>query len=136
MPKVPYQEVIDAYHEECPSLPRVMKLTDTRKKHIKARLDQHSVDEMREVFKRVQKSDFLMGRTDNRNGWQADFDFITRSEDSVTKILEGRYDNKENNGRTNGNNKAVQGNAPRVSDEKRQAVEEWEARQRLLFSGK
>lgn len=94
--KTPYQKVIDAYHEECPSLPKVMKLTETRKKHIRARLDQHSVEEMREVFRKVQQSDFLMGRTDNRNAWRADFDFVTRSEDSVARILEGKYDNKNN----------------------------------------
>ena len=42
---------------------------------------------------------------------------------------------EKNNGGTNRNNQEVRGTSTRVSDEKRQAVEEWEARQRALFSG-
>lgn len=130
--KVPYQDVVDAYHEECPSLPKVIKLTDTRKKHIKARLSNHTLDELREVFRRVEHSNFCKG--DNQNGWRADFDFITRSEDSIAKILEGKYDDREKNHGTNGNNQSAGRSAPRVTDEERRSIEEWEAEQRALFS--
>lgn len=88
---VPYIEVVDAYNDFCPSLPRCTKLTDQRKKHIKARLKNNSIDSLKQAFLKAEESDFLAGRSGD---WQADLNWIIKSEDNLTKILEGNYDNR------------------------------------------
>ena len=85
------QEIVDLYHVCCPSLSKVRSLSDARKKHIKARLQSHTVDEFREVFEKTEASDWCTGRSSD---WKADLDWIVRSEDHFLRILEGRYDNR------------------------------------------
>jgi len=93
---VPYGDVVALYHEHCPSLPHVLKITDARKKQIAARWKDNNYDRVifAEFFQLIVKSDFLTNRTgENRNGWSCTFDWAL-NEQSMTKILEGRYDNK------------------------------------------
>ena len=90
--KVPYQEVVEAYHQICTSLPRVRKLTAQRRKHLNARWKElGSLDEFKEVFSRAQASSFLTGNNDR--GWNADFDWLI-NESNMTKVIEGKYDDK------------------------------------------
>ena len=89
-PKVSYQQIVDKYNEICKSLPKVMKLSDTRRKAINARLDKFSLEEIISVFEKAEQSNFLKG-ANNRN-WKADFDWIM-SDRNMAKILEGKYDN-------------------------------------------
>ena len=49
-PKVSYQQIVDKYNSICKSLPKVKKLSDARKKSIKARLNKYSFDEIITVF--------------------------------------------------------------------------------------
>lgn len=86
------QNVVENYNRICVSLPRVEKLTDKRKTHINARLKEHSQDEIKMAFIKAEQSDFLSGR---QKDWHADFDWITKSEDNIVKILEGHYDNRD-----------------------------------------
>lgn len=96
--KTNYQEIIDKYNSICKSLPKVMKLSDSRRKAINARLDKFSLEEIISVFEKAEQSNFLKG-ANNRN-WKADFDWIM-SDRNMAKILEGKYDNcnalKDNN---------------------------------------
>ena len=89
-PKVSYQQIVDKYNEICKSFPKVMKLTDARKKSIKARLDTYSKEEIIKVFEKAEQSKFLKG-ANNRN-WKADFDWLM-SDRNMAKVLEGKYDN-------------------------------------------
>ena len=89
-PKGSYQQIVDKYNEICKSLPKVMKLSDTRRKAINARLDKFSLEEIITVFEKAEQSNFLKG-ANNRN-WKADFDWIM-SDRNMAKILEGKYDN-------------------------------------------
>ena len=89
-PKVSYQQIVDKYNEICKSLPKVMKLSDTRRKAINARLDKFSLEEIITVFEKAEQSNFLKG-ANNRN-WKADFDWIM-SDRNMAKLLEGKYDN-------------------------------------------
>ena len=89
-PKTNYQEIVDKYNEICKSFPKVMKLTDARKKSIKARLDTYSKEEIIKVFEKAEQSKFLKG-ANNRN-WKADFDWLM-SDRNMAKVLEGKYDN-------------------------------------------
>ena len=88
--KISYQEIIDKYNSICKSLPKVMKLSDARRKAINARLDKFSLEEIISVFEKAEQSNFLKG-ANNRN-WKADFDWIM-SDRNMAKILEGKYDN-------------------------------------------
>ena len=84
-----YQGVLDAYHECCPSFPAVIKLTETRKRAIKARLKDYGLDEIKRAFSLAGQSDFLKGSS----GWQASFDWLMKPA-NMTKVLEGNYANR------------------------------------------
>lgn len=90
-PKINYQAVIALFHCICVSLPRVQKLTETRKKRIKATFTQLPDSSFEKFFKRVESSDFLTGRSGIWNG--CCFDWILKPS-NLTKIIEGNYDNK------------------------------------------
>ena len=92
--QVPYQQVVDLYHECCPSLTRVRQLTKKRRQLIKARWP-GSIDPFRLVFSRAEQSDFLTGRKPSRDhpDWKADLEFIL-GEGAWVKISEGKYDNR------------------------------------------
>lgn len=86
-----YQLIADCFNDTCVSLPKVLRLSDNRKKAIKARLNSYSIDELKSIFKKVEASDFLCGK--NSKDWVATFDWIMKDK-NMTKILEGNYDNK------------------------------------------
>jgi len=88
--KIDYQIIVDIYHNACPSLPKVTKITDARKKLINARLKDYSAKELEKAFRAAEESDFLTGR----NGkWNATFDWIMNT-NNIVKILEGNYKNR------------------------------------------
>ena len=91
--KTPYQEIINLYNEICVKLPQVMKITDNRKKTIKARFKEYNEDisVFKELFHKVNSSDFLCGVNTN---WKANFDWLMNQQ-NMTKVLEDRYKNKE-----------------------------------------
>ena len=91
-----YQAVLDAFHESCPSLPKVLKLSDSRKKAIKARLNDFGLEEIKRAFAITEQSDFLKGT--NATGWQAGFDWLMKPA-NLTKVLEGNYENKHKAGK-------------------------------------
>ena len=91
-----YQAVLDAFHESCPSLPKVLKLSDSRKKAIKARLNDFGLEDIKRAFALTEQSDFLKGT--NATGWQAGFDWLMKPA-NLTKVLEGNYENKHKAGK-------------------------------------
>ena len=85
------QKIVDIYHIQCPSLPRVTKLTDARIKAINARLKEYSEEDIETAFVKAENSAFLRGE----NGkWKAGFDWIMNP-NNIVKILEGNYDDRE-----------------------------------------
>jgi hypothetical protein len=82
------EEVVKAYNDICRSLPKILKLTDKRKKAIKARLKTYGFEEIKKAFETAENSEFLKGNNDR--GWKADFDFIM-TESKLIGILEGKY---------------------------------------------
>lgn len=95
--RIDYQAIADCYNETCVSLQKVKILSEPRKKAIKARLNTYSIDDIKTAFKKAEASDFLKGKND-RN-WQANFDWIMK-DGNLAKILEGNYDNKGRETRT------------------------------------
>lgn len=88
---IDYQQIADLYNETCVSFPRLTKLSDSRKKAIRARLKQYSVDDFRRMFELAESSDFLKGKND-RN-WSATFDWMVKDA-NMAKILDGNYQDK------------------------------------------
>ena len=92
---VDYQSVIDMFNTVCVSLPTVKILTDQRRKAIKALYP--FIEEnggFQAFFERVEASDFLSGRTENK--WRACFDWVIKRANAA-KLIEGNYDNRSGN---------------------------------------
>ena len=93
---VPYQKIVKLYHTNLPMCPAVMKITDDRKKHMRARWkdDADSLQYWDDYFQYVAKSRFLTGRASPTNGrtkpFVADIDFLI-NEANMIKISEGKY---------------------------------------------
>jgi hypothetical protein len=94
--KIPFSEIVDIFNRVCEDLPKVVKLSEKRKKSITSLLKSHSLQDIGEVFKKVNESDFLSGRSGN---WKASFDWIF-NQTNFLKVLEGNYINLNNT--TNG----------------------------------
>lgn len=87
-----YKDIVNCFNDTCVSFPKVKKLSNSRKKAIRARLNTYSVDEIKKVFELAEQSDFLKGKND-RN-WTATFDWMMK-DSNMAKILDGNYKNKE-----------------------------------------
>jgi hypothetical protein len=88
----PHSEIIEIYHRVLPELPRVVKWTDDRAKHLRVCWRDESRQTLswwEKYFHKIRDSDFLMGKS---NGFRADLEWIT-TESHLLKICEGRYDN-------------------------------------------
>lgn len=85
-----FQEFIKTWNKS--GLTNCRKLTDKRRKALRARLqDPDWKDSWREALSRAAKSPFCRGQ--GERGWKADVDWFLKP-DSVTKILEGKYDDQ------------------------------------------
>ena len=56
-----YQQIADMYNNTCVSFLRLTKLSDARKKAIKARLKTYTADDLQKAFTLAEQSDFLKG---------------------------------------------------------------------------
>jgi len=91
----PYEKVIELYHSLCPNLPKVIKITPKRKKHIKAIFGfLKNLGAFESYFRKVSQSNFLSGSSGK---WQANFDWLINTNNAV-KVLEGCYDDRASPG--------------------------------------
>lgn len=90
--RVDYQQIADIYNDTCVSFPRLVSLSDVRKKAIKARLNKYTLDDFKKVFEKAEASDFLKGA--NARNWSATFDWMLKDA-NFAKIIEGNYDNRK-----------------------------------------
>lgn len=90
--KVDCQLIADMYNRICISFPELQSLSDARRKAIKARLNQYSVDDFEKVFRKAESSAFLKGR--NARNWSATFDWLIKDA-NFAKVLDGNYDDRE-----------------------------------------
>lgn len=90
--RVPYQKIVDLYHEVLPELRMVVKLSPARQASIRQRWkhDLPDLDEWRKYFEHVRGSAFLMGKAQAERHWEADFDFLINGTNAI-KIVEGKY---------------------------------------------
>lgn len=94
--KTPYKEIVDLFNSTCISLPTVQEpdewKTATRKDRLRKLWKQESdLEAWKHLFERIERSDFLAGRTEKWTG--ATFDWILKPA-NLQKIIEGNYDNK------------------------------------------
>ena len=83
----------ELYDSVCGSYPRLVKLSEARKKAIRARLRSgYTVDDFRRLFEAAEESDFLKGK--NRRNWSATFDWLI-ADTNMAKVLDGNYRNQE-----------------------------------------
>ncbi len=93
---IDFQNIVDNYNLICVSLPKVIRLTEARKKAIKSAIELIGQEEdFKAFFEKVNTSDFLCGRTEK--AWAGcGFDWILKRSNLI-KILEGCYDNRNAN---------------------------------------
>lgn len=96
--RIPYQEILNLFHETLPELPKVKLFDDRRKRLIRVRWNSdkrfQSLDFWKRFFAHVRECDWLMGRVQPRPGdrpYVADFDFLLSNKGFVG-IIEGKYD--------------------------------------------
>ena len=86
-----YKKIVDLFNEICVSLPKVKEINDERKRKIK-NADKKLNGDYKTFFEKVENSDFLSGRN---GAWRnCCFDWIFKPA-NITKIMEGNYDNRE-----------------------------------------
>lgn len=98
-PKIPYQDILDAYNKFCPSLPRAHEVNSVRYQLIKSAYEKyanHADGPLRvfdTVFKKAERSSFLKGLIPTRDGkpFRAKFDWLF-DPDKMAKVIEGDYD--------------------------------------------
>lgn len=94
-----YKQITDMFHSLCPSYPTIKTLSEARKKAIKARMNQYSIDDFKLLFEKAEASTFLKGG--NNNNWSANFDWLIKDA-NMAKVLDGNYDNRKERGTNNG----------------------------------
>ena len=85
-----YQLIVDMYNDTCVSFPKCTKLSEARKKGLRARLRKYTVEDFKLMFEKAEKSDFLKGA--NSRNWVANFDWFI-SDRNFVKVIDGNYDN-------------------------------------------
>jgi len=89
-----YNEIVNKYNSICKSLPKIEKLTESRKKKIKIRFFEiGGYEGFEKLFNLVESTPFLKG--DNKQQWKADFNWLIENDTNYVKVLEGKYGKSE-----------------------------------------
>ena len=89
-PSIPYEAVRDSYNATCLSFPQCTKMSENRKKAIKARFNNgYTLEDFNTLFSKAEASSFLKGGNDM--GWSATFDWLIK-DSNMAKVLDGNYD--------------------------------------------
>lgn len=87
------------YNSVCGSYPRLVKMSEKRKKAIRARMKTgYTLEDFKRLFQMAEQSDFLKGK--NSRDWSADFDWMIK-DSNMAKILEGKYTDRKKEGAAN-----------------------------------
>lgn len=88
----PYHVIKELFNIICTTLPKVKDIKGKRQRLVRQCWDEYKdVNLFKEVFEKVDKSDFLSGRNNRWSG--CTFDWIMRTS-NFQRIIEGAYDNK------------------------------------------
>lgn len=90
---IDYQLIADTYNDTCVSFPKLTKLSDKRKKAIRARFNQgYTEKDFKRLFELAEKSSFLKGG--NSRNWMANFDWLI-ADANMAKTLDGNYSDRQ-----------------------------------------
>lgn len=118
---IPYRMIQDLYNSVCGSYPRLVKMSEKRKKAIRARMNTgYALEDFRKLFEKAEASDFLKGK--NKRNWSADFDWLI-TDGNMAKTLEGKYDNDKGGKENDAGREA--GGAKTLSDQVREWAESY-----------
>ncbi|MGL4345705.1 MAG: hypothetical protein ACRCTE_10950 [Cellulosilyticaceae bacterium] len=87
-----HDQIIKLYHELCPELPKVERLSASLRKTLDQLFEtlDHNLERVRELFQKVHASDFLCGRLPHKK-WRAHLAWLI-SKSKCLAILGGAYD--------------------------------------------
>lgn len=99
--RVPYDRIRDLWNEACKGFNNVHTLSKSRKAKISVRVTEmggveKAMETIEKLFRKVSESKFLNG--DNDRSWKASFDWLFENDKNWVKVMEGNYDNREQNG--------------------------------------
>lgn len=112
---IDYQSIIDDYNATCTKLPACRKLSDARRKAIRARLRTYTPEELHQIFVNAQNSPWHTGQ--NKNNWTADFDWLMKDSNAAKMLEKGG---------------APSGGQPVSADWERDWLEEFQALQKSV----
>lgn len=118
--KIDYKGIVATFNSVCVSFPSVRALSDARKKAIKARLNNYSVEDFKTLFEKAEASSFLKGK--NSSNWSATFDWLIK-DSNMAKVLDGNYDDKAGSPGPNHHPYHKQSKAEELDDFYKMAVE-------------
>lgn len=105
------QAFVDLWNANCSPLSKVTKLTDGRRRQVRARLrDEPNLEYWASVVRRMASSDLCRD-----SGW-ANFDWLVKNDTNHVKAAEGKYDNRAKPEQANATNiaKLPNRNAPPI----------------------
>jgi hypothetical protein len=76
------------------NLPKLKLLPQKRKEKIKLRTKEVGLDNFLKSIEILNNSKFCLG--DNKNNWKADLDWLIVNDTNIVKVLEGKYNDKNN----------------------------------------
>lgn len=113
-PTCPHEEIISLYHKILPELPAVKIWTQKRQGYLRSRwkesAERQCLEWWEKYFLKIKQSPFLTG---NVTDFKASLEWVV-NQSNMVKILEGKYDGGNGNGRTHRN----------FSDDKRVPVQD------------
>ena len=118
--KIDYKGIVATFNAVCVSFPSVRALSDARKKAIKARLNNYSVEDFKTLFEKAEASSFLKGK--NSSNWSATFDWLIK-DSNMAKVLDGNYDDRAGSPGPNHQPYCKQSKAEELDDFYRMAAE-------------
>lgn len=90
---VSYEEVKGLFNDICKSYPKVQKMSEARKKTIKARFNEgYTMEDFKTLFENAEKSSFLKGQANSE--WRATFDWLIKGS-NIAKVIDGNYGDKQ-----------------------------------------
>lgn len=90
---IDYNLIASMFNDTCISFPKLTKLSDKRKKAIRARFNQgYTVEDFKRLFELAEDSSFLKGR--NSRNWAASFDWLI-ADANMAKVLDNNYADRQ-----------------------------------------
>lgn len=99
--RVPYADIVHAYNESIrniPTLNPIQSLTTARRDSLRTRFKEPLFrDKYRTAFGKVRDSSFLNGQRpgEGHANFKADLDWLIKNDENYVKVLEGKYDDQE-----------------------------------------